>query len=296
MGDLPIPKSGCWEDIEDTDFQITFRMTRKTFIALQAEIDEIEGIDNELTDTNLLCCIWILGNTVSFREASLIFNVDDDFEDVLMQYLKKILTLGEMYLAWPTDEEAVQIEERFLSKYKFPGVVGVIGSLHISISPNRKHALYYNNEMNKHTIVLQVVCDSNLVLRDVCAGCPGGKDIQTILKSSPLYKRLTDEDSYLVKNDKHLLGGTEHPQMKTLLTPYAGNELTDKQTKFNILHNSVMYTVEKTFCMIENRFPRLTCMDNLSPHLATFLVSAACILHNFTRIHGDYSDLYTNTP
>ncbi|KAI4458614.1 hypothetical protein MML48_7g00004167 [Holotrichia oblita] len=286
---------GWWENLDEEEFQITFRMSKKTCISLQAELDDVEGIDNESSDTFLLCCLWILGNTLPFKDAGPMFDIEDNIEVILAQYLKKISALGETYLAWPTDEEAAEIEEGFLKKYHFPGVVGVIGSLHINVLPDGKQSLYYNTEMDKHTIILQVVCDNHLLLRDVCAGCPGGKDIQTILRSSPLFKKLTDDDSYLIKNNKHLLGGTEHPQMRTLLTPYKGKDLNEKQSKFNVLHNSVMYTVEKTFCYIQSRFPRLTCMDNLHPHLATLLVSAACVLHNFTRVRGESNEFYTDT-
>lgn len=286
--------SNWWDIIDDDGFQMNFRMSRSTFISLQAELDDMEGIDNEETNQFLLCCVWVLGNTIPLENAAAVFDINESIEEVLMQFLKKIIALGEQYLTWPDVTEAKQIEQGFLNIYKFPGVIGVVGSLHISILPDAKHALYYNREMKKHTIILQVVCDNNLLLRDVCAGCPGGKDIETILRCSPLYAKLSDENGYLVKNGKHLLGGTEHPYMKTLLTPYRGINLNERQTKFNALHGSVMYTVEKTFSFLENRFPRLTCMDTLSPQLATLLVSAASVLHNFTRVRKDACDLYTN--
>ncbi|XP_022910301.1 uncharacterized protein [Onthophagus taurus] len=281
------------EMLSDEEFQSIFRMSRKTSIALQAELDVLSNIDNESTDKNLLFCLWYLGNNEPITSAPHIFDLNEDAEEVLMVYLDKLTSLGANYIKWPDEEEFEQIEVGFKRMYGFPGVVGVIGSLHIHIASQGNDSKYYNKEMKGDTIVLQVVTDNNLLLRDVFAGSPGGKDVETILKSSGLYQKLIDENEYLTRCNKHLLGGTLHPQMKTLLTPYKVlGELTERQCKFNYLHNSVMFNVEQTFRCMENRFLRLTTVDSLDPLLCSSVVSAICILHNFTRVRNDNCNIY----
>lgn len=283
-----------WDELTEEEFQEIFRMNKKTVVGLQAEIDYSENIYEDRIDPVLLACLWYLGNTKPLEEAEQLFNMKD-IETAIQQYLVKLLQLGSVYILWPSLDEMKLIENSFANQFKFPGVVGVIGSLHIetNVSDQSDAELYHNEVMEKHSIILQVVCDSNCMLRDVCVGCPGGQNIKEILETSPLYMCLAGEDSELCKNEFHLLGGTELPQLDSLLTPYkfmAGERITEQQYQYNLLHESVMSVVEKTFRYLENRFPRLTTIEK--PEFASLISSCVCILHNFTRVHNDSCELY----
>lgn len=296
-----LPKTGVmenewWNDLNDDEFQNIFRMSKTTVIDLQAEIDHLENVYEDRVENLLLVCLWILGNTKPFDEAEQLFNVKD-VENKVHEYFAKILKLASTYIVWPEEDELKLIEKGFLKQYAFPKLVGVIGSLHIEINPEgeKDKADYFNNIMHKHTIVLQVVCDNNLLLRDVSVGCPGGKSIKDILESSPLHNLLTDPSSSLLKNDFLLLGGTEHPQLNNLVTPFKFlnvENLNQRHLKYNILHNSVMDVVEKTFKCLETRFPRLTSVDRLNSKMASLIANCICILHNFTRVRNDRCELY----
>ncbi|KAF2900996.1 hypothetical protein ILUMI_05190 [Ignelater luminosus] len=284
-----------WDELTDEEFQDIFRMNKKTVIDLQAEIDYSENVYEDRTDPVLLTCLWYLGNTKPLEEAEELFNMKD-IETAIQQYLLKILQLGSVYILWPALDEMKLIENGFAKEYKFPGVVGVIGSLHIETNASEQSdaELYYNEVMEKHSIILQVVCDSNCILRDVCVGCPGGKSIKEIFETSPLYAYVVGEDSVLSKNEFHLLGGTELPQLDSLLTPYkfiSEERITEQQYQYNLLHESVMNVVEKTFRCLENRFPRLTTIEK--PEFASLITSCVCVLHNFTLVHNDCCELYS---
>ncbi|KAK5650689.1 hypothetical protein RI129_001718 [Pyrocoelia pectoralis] len=285
-----------WNELDDDEFQDAFRMSKKTLIDLQAEIDHSENLFIDRVDKLLLACVWILGNTRSFKEAETFFCIEN-IESKMEEYFTKILNLGSTYIVWPSVEELAEVQKGFMIKYKFPKLVGVIGSLHIEINPENVPSKldYFNNIMHKHTVVLQVVCDNNLLVRDVCIGSPGGKSIKEILESSPLHSLLTDPQGSLIKNDYLLLGGTEHPRLKNLLTPFKLlniENINERHLEFNILHNSVMCVVEKTFKCLETRFPRLTSVDRFNPNIASLLASCICILHNFTRVRNDRCELY----
>uniref|UniRef100_A0A1Y1MMY7 DDE Tnp4 domain-containing protein n=1 Tax=Photinus pyralis TaxID=7054 RepID=A0A1Y1MMY7_PHOPY len=285
-----------WNQLNDDEFQDVFRMNKKTVVDLQAEIDHSENLFIDRVDKLLLACIWVLGNTRSFKEAETFFCIEN-IESKMQEYFTKILNLGSTYIVWPLENELAEVQKGFMTHYKFPKLVGVIGSLHIEINPESisGKAEYFNNIMHKHTIVLQVVCDNNLLVRDICVGSPGGKSIKQILEGSPLHSLITDPDGAIVKNDYLLLGGTEHPKLKNLLTPYEfskAQKINERHLEFNILQNSVMCVVEKTFKCLETRFPRLTSVDRLNPSIASLLVSCICILHNFTRVRNDRCELY----
>ncbi|KAF5288118.1 hypothetical protein FQA39_LY15505 [Lamprigera yunnana] len=285
-----------WTGLNNEEFQKTFRMSKATLINLQAEIDHLEEVNCDRVEKLLLASVWYLGNTKSFKEVEEMFDITDA-NCCLQGYFSKIIKLGSPYIVWPDENELKLIEKDFLMQYSFPKLVGVIGSLHVEVNPEGglNQLDYYNNIMQKYTIVLQVVCDSNLLLRDVCVGCPGGKSIKEIFECSPLCNLLTDPNSAIVKNNLLLLGGTEHPQLHNLLTPFKFSgidNVNEKHLQFNLLHNNVMEVVEKTFTCLETRFPRLTNVDKLDSELASSIVSCICVLHNFTRVRNDYCELY----
>lgn len=279
-------------NLSDKDFQEVFRMSKTTVVDLQAEMDFLENTNQDRIDSNLLATLWYLGNTKSFEDAQAIFGYDN-LQTNIEGYLLKILKLGCTYIALPKGAETVIIQNSFNNDYKLSGVVGVIGSLLVEVAAD-KDSSFFNEFTEKHTIVLQVVCDNNLLLRDVCVGCPGGQSIKEIFRSSRFCLELLNENSFLAKEKQIFLAGTEHPKLLNLLTPYKGplEDLTESEQKFNLLHNSAMNVVQQTFMCLDNRFPRLTGVDELNHELATVVVSAICILHNFTRVRNDNCELY----
>lgn len=280
--------------LNNFDFEQMYRMKRTTMQQLQKELNCFS--ENNILDVNVLICLWMLGSTKSFMEIS--DRLQESFEDVkeiCTNVCERILNLSTKYVCWPQDLELLEIEDGFLSDFKFPGVVGVIGNIHIAfnsdkLDPNSEK--YYNENTKNHTIVLQAVCDNKHLFRNLLVGHPGSYSTEAIFKSSEVYKTLTDSNNIIVKTKKHLLGGAAHPYLSTLLTPYASvknKNLTDRQFKFNLLHGSVLTTIEKTFKMVENRFPRIKNVDTSCPKFATLIVSTICALHNFCNAKKDIS-------
>lgn len=272
------------QNLSDKDFYNFFRMNKQTIIDLQKEID----IDS--SDTNLLLTLFILGNVTPLPELSTILNVSEKkLITVCKTYFEKILQLSDKYVSWPTISEMSTLERLFITNYNFPSVIGAIGCLHITVQipesvPNISD--YFNDSTGNYTIVLQAVCDSNLQFRDLFIGFPGSYNVQEILEASPLMTKLKD-DGTLRKLRKHLLGGTEHPELETLLTPYPLTELDERQLKFNLRHSSAMLVIDRTFSEMENRFQRMKCLDCFDMKFATLALGAICVLHNYTRIKSD---------
>lgn len=284
-----------WEYLNPEQHQRIFRMSKDTVIRLQAEIDYENNEFTTITNPKLLCTLWILASTQPIETANKLFRINEDITVVLCEMLQKIINLGKVYITWPDEIEANTIEKIFENSYGFPDVLGILGSLYITLDSSNIGEDYCNEQNEQNMIVLQVVCDCNMLLRDVYVGCPGSKEIPDILKASLLYKKLTESESYMVKRNKHLLGGTRHPKMDTILTPYNHSELTTSEMRLNALHASLMDTVENTLKCLQNRFPRLRSVDNLSLTVVSLLVTAACVLHNFTKILDNESDMYLET-
>jgi hypothetical protein len=95
----------------------------------------------------------------------------------------------------------------------------------------------------------------------------------------------------LIEHNKHILGNSDYPQLSTLLTPYStntnGRPLTKQELKFNSLHQTARSVVEQAFEVLKMRFQRLRFIDVSRTELASKVVVAACVLHNFALMHGD---------
>ncbi|GLV31914.1 uncharacterized protein CBL_07673 [Carabus blaptoides fortunei] len=279
------------QHLRDSEFEQLFRMTRSTFADLQRELAL-----SSINESKLLLCLWILGNTKSFGEIASLFRIkQESVYDICEKCFAEIIDLSANYVTWPNDTEVLALEKGFLCEFKFPGVVGVVASLHIAVyvaEDDPKASTYFNKGAKHHTIVLQAVCDNNYLFRDIFAGYPGSNSIKTILEASPVYVKLKDDNSYITKSLKHLLGGTEHPQLPTLLTPYSipkYRKSSARELKFNALHGSVMCIVEKTFRMVENRFQRMRSLDTASPQFATLAAGAICVALPFP-VAGNYDE------
>lgn len=270
-----------WNKLSHGQFQDTFRMSWKSFTDLQAELDQLEDIDNEDPDIQLLACLWLLGNNDTFEAAQQLFGIEN-LETSFQRYLSKIIQLGSFYIRWPTEGELDVIENSFANEYSLNEVVGLIGSLYVEIAPHSDLA-YYNKQMQKFAFVLQIVCDNNLLLRDICIGCPGGYSIQSILRNSPLYDLMVNT----FKSTRYLLGGTIHANTKHCLVPFQASEvhLSAEKQEFNRLHEVAMKNVGVVFCSLGKRFPRLEGLDKFK--FSSMIVGAICILYNFTTIRND---------
>nr|CAD7393796.1 unnamed protein product [Timema cristinae] len=238
-------------------------------------------------EEKLLMTCWMLGNTSSYREASKIFNVSKAVVHHIFHHICNELTLlAEKYIRWPTPEECAIITDSFENQFGFPGVVGVIGSCSIRV---REPPGNSGNDING--IVLQAVCDDKMLLLDVYTGYPGDTTPAKVLPKSPLYDRLACKNDPLIEPHKHILGNSNYPQLATLLTPYNedGNQThSEQELKFNRLHKMACSLIDDSFEILKKRFRRLEYIDVTRVNVANKVILAACVLHNFAILQGDY--------
>nr|CAD7457762.1 unnamed protein product [Timema tahoe] len=238
-------------------------------------------------EEKLLMTCWMLGNTSSYREASEIFKVSKAVVHHIFHHIcNELALLAEKYIRWPTPEECATITDSFENQFGFPGVVGVIGSCSIRV---REPPGISENDING--IVLQAVCDDKMLLLDVYTGYPGDTTPAKVLPKSPLYVRLACKNDPLIEPHKHILGNSNYPQLATLLTPYneEGNQtLSEQELKFNRLHKMACSLIDDSFEILKKRFQRLEYIDVTRVNVANKVIVAACVLHNFAILQGDY--------
>lgn len=115
----------------------------------------------------------------------------------------------------------------------FPGVVGSIDGCHIEIKQPTNNAIDFYNGNERHSVVLQGVCDDTCIFTDVFIGMPGRVHDARVFRNSPLYNQIT-RDPPLLLPTHHLLADAAYSLMKNVLKPYRDNgHLSESQVKFN---------------------------------------------------------------
>lgn len=80
--------------------------------------------------------------------------------------------------------EQANIKRQFAAMSGFPNVIGAIDCTHIAMRALTENEFAYVNRKNLHSINVQVVCDSNMVLTNLVARWPGSYDSFILVHSS----------------------------------------------------------------------------------------------------------------
>ena len=154
----------------------------------------------------------------------------------------------------------------------------------------------YINRKGFHSVVLQAVCDHQMVFTDCYAGWPGSVHDARIFKNSDLFKRVSD-DLNVMPNGSYILGDSVYPLLPWLLTPFKDiGTLTEAQKKFNFIHSSSRMVIERAFALLKGRFRRLKYLDCTLINKIPTVIIAACTLHNFCILADDEIEEYMETP
>lgn len=74
-----------------------------------------------------------------------------------------------------------------------PDAMGIINCTHVHLFPSGHKEHIYKNRKGYHSMNIQVVCDSQLVIRDVVPGFPVSVHDVHILRQSQLFENFEKE-------------------------------------------------------------------------------------------------------
>ncbi|KAH7964276.1 hypothetical protein HPB51_027487 [Rhipicephalus microplus] len=201
------------------------------------------------------------------------------------------LSISEREIRWPNDEDAALNKRAFRALGRcdgveagLPDVIGDIDRCHVRITrPTECEGDYYNRQ-TFHSIILQAVCDADMVFTDAFVGFPGRAHDARVLEESFLF-----EETALRFGGGYLLGDAAYPLLLWLLPPYrhVTSSWQPWMSKFNHVHSRQRFVVETAFGLLKGRFRRVDKIDVNSIPQAVEIVMAACVLHNLARRHAD---------
>lgn len=156
-------------------------------------------------DFSLMMVLWILASPDTFRAVGVKFGVAE--QTVHFHYTYIILALREMaprYVKWPNAFERELISGIFEALYGYPSVCGCIDGCLICITAPLEQPQQYVDRHHQYSLILQGVCDHNLLFRDFYIGQPGSVGDKRTFKRSPLGRNILRQPA--VVGDNHLLG------------------------------------------------------------------------------------------
>ena len=207
--------------------------------------------------------------------------------------------LGPIHMKVPsTDEEWLEIAQRFQDRWNFPNCVGAIDGKHIVMVPPANSGSHYFNYKQRHSIVLMAVVgpDYECLYADVGTNgrvsdggvwnkCSLSQSIEDGVISLPPPKRLPSDSVFgLTEEVPHVFVGDDAFALKThMMKPYSQHGLSADKRIYNYRHSRARRVSENLFGIMANRWRVFHTILMLPPETIEILVMAALILHNYLR-------------
>lgn len=141
---------------------------------------------------------------------------------------------------------------------------------------------------------MQAICTSNLLFTNVNIGYPGRLHDARVFSNSDVFKKIeTEGPKSLFYGKYNLLGDLTYTNISWLITPFKdyGN-LTVRHRKFNTKLSKTRVAIENTFGLLKGRWQRLLFIDTNNIKMASIIILATYVLHNFCLLNDYFLDTF----
>ncbi|XP_041068359.1 putative nuclease HARBI1 [Carcharodon carcharias] len=243
------PRTRAW-----TALPVAVKVTVALNFYTTGSFQAASGLINDITQYAIHCCIR-------------------DVTEVL--YSKR-----NQFISFPMETE--NQEERalgFRQMAGFPQVQGVLGCAHVALRAPYDDPGVYVNKKGFHSLKVQLVCDHQRRVMQVCSRFPGSTRHSFILEQSSVPPLFQPERQAL----GWLLGGSGYPLTTWIMTPVRKPQ-THREQHYNRSHASTLVTVTQTISLLKHRFRCLSKSGGTlqySPERVSKFIVVCCMLHNF---------------
>lgn len=210
---------------------------------------------------------------------------------------KAISTVLTTYIVCPsTEDEWLEISNRFQRRWQLPNCLGAIDGKHVRIlHPNGTGSDYYNYKGYFSIVLMAVVGpDAEFIFADV--GCQGRISDGGVLRNTLFYQALETnqlnipQPKLLPVNDlmdwnpvlPHYFVGDDAFSLTTnVMKPYPKRGLTEEQRIFNYRLSRARRVSENAFGILSSKFRVFHTTLSVKPENAISIVHASLVLHNF---------------
>lgn len=157
-------------------------------------------------DLMIMHALWILATPDSFRSVAMQFCT---FKSTIHHHYVRIISvlcgLAPRFIKWPSRDERRHIANAFEHYSGFQGITGCVDGTYVVVTAPTIQPRRYIDRHHVYSINVQVVCDHNLLIRDVHVGEAGGMNDARVFRRSPLSRQLLMNPESLDPN-QHLVG------------------------------------------------------------------------------------------
>ena len=305
IGRNTIPKINQFSEVTvanytDTFFRYRFRMSRSTVEILtrmigacpeiKTESDGVGGHPPIPVEKQTLILLWYLGNIEPYTSIGERFGIAPSAAFNTVKRVSQALVdnyVGE-FIKWPTGNRYEDVMARFEEKHGIPGVVGAIDGTHIPIKAPTENQQDYINRKKFHSIILQAICDSEMIITDAFCRYPGRCHDARVFRNSPIYDEVSVNRDNFFPGNSHLIGDSVYPLLTWLLAPFKNfGNLTRRQRSYNYKHSSTRMAVEHCFGTLKGQFRRLQLQLDADVSVIPVIVLTTCILHNLAILNHE---------
>ncbi|XP_029176612.1 protein ANTAGONIST OF LIKE HETEROCHROMATIN PROTEIN 1-like [Nylanderia fulva] len=268
-------------------FRQHFRMTPTTYNQLEQRLAPIlqgdVGMKSHIpVRKQLLATLWLLATPDSYRSVGERFDMSKSSLNVsFMRVVQALNDIARDVIQWPREDRLATVKQKFQRLSVLPDIIGAVDGTHISIKEPYVNSLSYKTYKKKYAVILQAICDSELVFLDCFAGYPGSVGDIRVFRNSDLWSEVQRDRQSYFPNEEYIIGDKAYPILRWCISAFRdrGN-LTAAQKRFNNILSTVRQVIERAFALLKGRFRRLKYLDMNRMDMIPFVIIACTVLHN----------------
>ncbi|XP_068100249.1 putative nuclease HARBI1 [Hyperolius riggenbachi] len=279
------------DNFNDREVVVRFRLSREVIMQLYSAIEpQLHKIDQRGRPVSglvkLLCALHFLGKGSFQQVCGEVIGISQaTCSRFLTQVVRAICSIAAQHIYMPKERsEWNEVKSKFYRVAGMPNVLGAIDCTHVPLIPPKLKEHIYRNRKSYHSTNIQVVVDSDMVIRNVVTGYPGCVHDAHIYRNCRLFQAF---DAGRMPSG-WLLGDSGYPCLPWTLTPVL-RPTTAAEIAYNKAHTKTRVVVERTFGVLKGRFRAVSHSGGFlhySPAKVAKIFLACCVLHNLARKAG----------
>ncbi|XP_041938324.1 putative nuclease HARBI1 [Alosa sapidissima] len=277
------------DQLDDAFLFNNFHFNRQslTFIAdlIRTSIDNDGNKDSQQVDAMVLVALYFYANGTLSRKITDLVGLDKTAATDAVKTVSRLLAgLAEKFITFPgSHNDRVCVAQGIKDLCRIPNAVGVLGCMHIKVTPPAENLALYKNSLDYNSVMVQTICDVNGNLLAVEKCCPGGTPAQQIWEKSVIFQHF--KQGY--NGPTWVIGGQGYQLSTYILPPKHPSKVKNAASlSYNKAHHKALSCSLRTIGSIKNRF---RCLEDLGQvysgtldHIAR-VIYACCVLHNIGK-------------
>ncbi|KAL7840923.1 hypothetical protein AOLI_G00262460 [Acnodon oligacanthus] len=279
---------GCLNSFDDYFLSQCFHLSRQCLAFL---LDYVKSRlkqdvnDAASTEAMTLATLYFYAHGFLPSKITELLGLEPTSANEAVNIISKVLAdMAPSFITFPVGyNDRMGVAQGFKNISGIPNVVGVLGCLHIKVTPPRTEESLFLNTLGYHSVMVQMISDVDGNLLSVEKCCPGGTLDQAVWERSSMCQ----EFSSFQHGQTWVVGGRGLPPGRHVLTPVERPQVQSSAARrFNAAHSQVLTAAQHVFGSLKTRFQ---CLRDLGVVQANALepvariITACCVLHNISK-------------